>query len=255
MVGSTSESSLMRLSAAANSSSGDEPASTTGRGSSAESSEGSSSNRVSSGPERRPRASVANRGSTSTSSGLTISDWAGLSVWPAATMRDVPPSNEGRYVMRARAHRWRFGRCSGCRVGEPVVPGTAKCLANPHGSVGVRIPYGPSRAPWLSGFGLAERVSRVGGVANARVVHTPVHTSKGRVRTSPFRGASLAREAHLPTAAYPGIERRQSCGGRAAALPGATTQEGRSPGGDSEASVTRRRGKMQSLPSAERRKG
>lgn len=45
------------------------------------------------------RASVAKRGSTSTSSGLTTSDSAGLSASPVVAMRDVPPSCEGRYVM------------------------------------------------------------------------------------------------------------------------------------------------------------
>lgn len=75
--GSTSESLVMRRSAPATSSSLEELGSTlsTGRSCSAESSEDCCSNRAArrSGSERSSRASVAKRGSTSTSSGLTIS--------------------------------------------------------------------------------------------------------------------------------------------------------------------------------------
>ena len=77
LAGSTSESSVMRRSAPAISSSTEELGSTlsAGRGGSVESSEDCRSSRASrpSGSGRSPRASVAKRGSTSTSSGLTIS--------------------------------------------------------------------------------------------------------------------------------------------------------------------------------------
>jgi len=107
--GSTSESSVMRRTAPASSSSTDGSGSTlsTGRGGSAEAGADccSSCATVSAGSERSPRASVAKRGSTSTSSGLTISGWAGLSMFPVATIRDLYPSNEGRYVTKARRLR------------------------------------------------------------------------------------------------------------------------------------------------------
>jgi hypothetical protein len=41
----------------------------------------------------------------------------------------------------------------------------------------VRIPYGPFRPAQPSGFGLVERVRCAGRAADARAVHTPVHTS------------------------------------------------------------------------------
>jgi hypothetical protein len=50
---------------------------------------------------------VAKRGSTSTSSGLTISRSAGLSTCPVATIRDLYPSNEGRADDRAEGDRLR----------------------------------------------------------------------------------------------------------------------------------------------------
>lgn len=48
--------------------------------------------------------------------------------------------------------------------GPPAVASTA------------RVPYGPSRAAWLDGFGLDKRFIRVTKVAQARAVHAPVHT-------------------------------------------------------------------------------
>jgi hypothetical protein len=114
LAGAASESSVMRRSAAVTSSSVEEPGSTlsAGRGGSAESSEDCCSSRatVSSGSERSPRASVAKRGSTSTSSGLTISGWAGLSMFPGATIRDLYPSNEGRSDDRVERDRQRDHR-------------------------------------------------------------------------------------------------------------------------------------------------
>jgi hypothetical protein len=97
--GSSSERSVRRRRAAATSSCAEEPGSTllsTSSGGSAESSEDSCSSRssASSGLERGPRTSVAKRGSTSTSSGLTVSGSAGL--WPVAAIRDLYPSNKGR---------------------------------------------------------------------------------------------------------------------------------------------------------------
>ena len=114
LCGPTSESLVMRRSAPATSSSAEEPGSTfsTGTGCSAESIDNCCSSRttVSSGSERSPRASVAKRGSTSTSSGLTISGW-----FPVATIRDLYPSNEGRYVGDERLagdEGWRHCQCS-----------------------------------------------------------------------------------------------------------------------------------------------
>ena len=129
-------------------------------------------------------------------------------------------------------------------IGEPVLPMT----------VGVRVvrlrgtpPFPLRLAQWLrlgsrrereavgfphrsvARYGTRERCACRGPVHPARLELALVTASR-ELHFTLSRRKSYATRASSSCGTIPGIERRQSCGGRAAALPGSRVQEGRSPG-------------------------
>ena len=94
----------------------------------------------------------------------------------------------------------------------------AKCAANPHGYVEVRIPYGPFRAAALSGFGLTMRVSRARNAVKDKACCPGAGRGTCRTWQRPSRAPRPQPQVPRPS---PRVARRSGQSRRPSRRPGA----------------------------------